>query len=162
MAKLYDEIFYAAYLLQEDRTGGTPLAPKVRQKITRFMAQAKKSLQTMTVEHGARDRKDKGLRRDSHGRIEKGRLFYIKSFYYSIQDAALVCYTRICGQDTRLDIRRDQRGIYNITLDRGGVCPSKISQFLTGVLDYWIPSENSLERYSVNLMPAWRHNPHMG
>lgn len=162
MAKLYDEIFYAAYLLQEDRNGKTTLAPKTRQKIAGFMAQAKKSLQTMTAEQGARDRKDKGLRRDSHGRIDKGGIFYIKSFYFDIETNALVLYTRIFGQDTRLDVAQDKGAGYRITIDRGGICPPKIARFLAGVLDYWIPSENSLEKYSVSLMPAWRHNPHMG
>lgn len=158
MASLYEEIFYAAYLLK----GDTPLSPKVRQKISSFMAQCKRSLQTATIEHGARDRKDKGLCRDKHGRLEKGGVFYIKSFYYSIENDTLVLYTRIYGQDTRLDIRRDRRGVYNITLDRGGVCSPKIEKFLTGILDYWIPSENSLEKYGVNLMPYWRHTPQMG
>lgn len=167
MSFLFNEIRYATWLVQTDnnaRQAGIidgQIAPCVHKKIKNFLFDCKKMFQSFNLAD-FHNRKEQDFYRTKKGNIKKSPMLYIKSFFYDIDNDYLILYCRIYGKDTPITITNNGK-IYSVkNANTGGNVQEKITRFLIGICEYWIPSEQSFERHTViNLMPAWRQNPNM-
>ena len=147
MAYLYDEIRYATWLVRTDkyaRDAGVydgQIAPSVKAKIKAFLVNCKKMFQSFN-----KDLNSKHL--------------YIKSIFFDGEKDCLIIYTRLNGKDTAIKIVNQGRAYVIKNATTGAPIREDIRRFLTGICEYWIPSEDSFYNHkAINLMPQWRLNP---
>lgn len=141
MASLYQEIANAARLLQSDKHARNNcsiegiISPKAKKDIKAFNAQALRAFQTLNNVTN----------------------LYIKSFFYDTRKEILILYTRIKGEERKITV--SPVNYKKFTFNTEGALSYTIRRLLTGILSYYIPSENSTYNHkALNLMPYWRHN----
>lgn len=152
MAILYTEIAYAACLLQSHKTAVLRgelegrISSKAQKDIKDFQRKFKNALQAMNY-------------------IQD---LYIKSFFYNTCRNYLTLYARVKGQDTPIICqhvgtkkgegknKRRNIGAYAIHAEKCAIS-YRMRNMLAAMLDYYIPSENSLFNHAaINFMPNWR------
>lgn len=137
--KLFLEIAYASRLLKQDKAARDRLefdgriSSKAKKDIKTFLAWTKQAFQKLNTCTG----------------------LYIKSFFFDVERGLLVLYTRQNGNDTKWEISPAGKDKY--TFNGKGVINGNMRRHIIGMLEYYIPSENSLTNHTaINLMPSWR------
>lgn len=65
------------------------------------------------------------------------KVFYIKSFFYRIQDKTLILYTRIRATDTTISVKKVDYQTYSFATDNGKTVSDSTAALITRFLNYW-------------------------
>lgn len=65
------------------------------------------------------------------------KVFYIKSFFFRVQDKSLILYTRIRDNDTTIIIKKIDYQTYSFATDNGKTVSDSTAALITRFLNYW-------------------------
>lgn len=160
MSYLYHEIMYASKLLADNqaavnaKTFDGRISNECAHRIKKFLLHCKIAMQKMNFEKLRFGKRNYGT--------NAGKVLYIKSFWPDIQGNRIILYARLYGSDTKIFIRCLGNEVYSIKTENGSVISGSLHRILTGIMEYYIPSECSMDNYkSINLLGLWRENPSM-